>query len=381
MTQPPPQPNVQQSYDEVAQEYTERIGDELQHKPFDRELLDGFIGHLQGEGPVADLGCGPGMVARYLHEKGVDTLGIDLSPRMITCATKLEPSVEFKAGDFTHLDDVPDNSWAGIVAFYSVVHLPRESVQPALREFYRALRPGGLLLVSFHVGSETRHASDWFGHEVDLDFVFFEVSEMLSYLWGAGFDTEYHVERPPYPEVEVQTQRGYILARKPLSAAALESAGAGELASDDAAKPTIYRIVSRSDWQAAHSAGAFRGSAHDLRDGFIHFSSAAQVPRTLAKFYAGQDDLLLLYVRTAALPDPAQLKWEPAGDGALFPHLYGPLPIEAVHHIEPLPLGADGVHQLPALDTATAPAETGPQPTSQPTAAAEPDSARERSEG
>src|SRR5262245_32015186 len=316
-TEPASQANVQHSYDEVAEEYTERIGHELEHKPFDRELLDAFAAQVRDTGPVADLGCGPGMVARYLLEQGIETLGIDLSPRMVKCANALEPHVEVRAGDFTHLD-APDNVWAGIVAFYSLVHLPRERVQPTLREFYRVLKPGGLLLVGFHVGNETRHASDWFGHEVDLDFVFFETTEMLTYLWGAGFDTEYHVERPPYPEVEVQTQRGYILARKPMSAAAIEEGAAqDELVS---AKPTIYRVIKRDDWQSAHAAGVFQGSAHDERDGFIHFSSAEQVPGTLAKFYAGQDDLLLLFVRTAALPDPTLLKWEPSGDGSLFPH-------------------------------------------------------------
>jgi uncharacterized protein (DUF952 family) len=96
----------------------------------------------------------------------------------------------------------------------------------------------------------------------------------------------------------------------------------------------------------------YTGSEHDRRDGFIHFSGAPQVPGTLARFYAGQSDLLLLFVRTAALPDEALLKWEAAGDGSLFPHLYGPLPIEAVHHIEPLPLAEDGIHQLPELEAA-----------------------------
>lgn len=112
----------------------------------------------------------------------------------------------------------------------------------------------------------------------------------------------------------------------------------------------IYRIIGRADWQAAKTAGAFAGTAHDLRDGFIHFSTARQVAETAAKHYAGQQELLLLHVDTAALPASASgpLKWEASRGGDLFPHLYGVLPVSAVHRIEPLPLdGPTGRHVFP----------------------------------
>jgi uncharacterized protein (DUF952 family) len=111
---------------------------------------------------------------------------------------------------------------------------------------------------------------------------------------------------------------------------------------------TIYRIASRADWAAAQSAGAFAGTVHDLRDGFIHFSTARQVAETAVKHYAGQRDLLLLYVDTDALMAP--LKWEVSRGGDLFPHLYGALPITAVRRVEDLPLGSDGHHVFPALE-------------------------------
>lgn len=108
----------------------------------------------------------------------------------------------------------------------------------------------------------------------------------------------------------------------------------------------IYRIISRADWQAAKTAGVFAGSAHDLRDGFIHFSTAAQAAETALKHYTGQEELLLLHVDTAGLTAP--LKWEPSRGGELFPHLYGALPVSAVHRIEPLPLDeATGRHVFP----------------------------------
>jgi len=107
----------------------------------------------------------------------------------------------------------------------------------------------------------------------------------------------------------------------------------------------IYRIVSAADWQAAQAAGAFTGSAHDIRDGFIHFSTARQAAETAAKHYAGNADLLLLYVRASDLTAP--LKWEKSRNDDLFPHLYGPLPVSAVHRVEPLPLDIDGRHVFP----------------------------------
>jgi uncharacterized protein (DUF952 family) len=114
----------------------------------------------------------------------------------------------------------------------------------------------------------------------------------------------------------------------------------------------IYRLTSRETWLEAERSGAFHGSAHDLRDGFIHFSTAAQVRETAAKHYAGQADLLLLHVSVAALTSP--LRWEVSRNGELFPHLYGVLPASAVRRAEPLPLGCDGLHQFDATSLAEA---------------------------
>jgi uncharacterized protein (DUF952 family) len=112
---------------------------------------------------------------------------------------------------------------------------------------------------------------------------------------------------------------------------------------------SVYRLISADDWQAAQVVGEFRGGAHDLRDGFIHFSTAEQLADTARIHYAGQPALLLLYVRTEALAPPAEWRWEASRGGALFPHLYGSLPITAVHRVEPLALDANGLHRLPDL--------------------------------
>lgn len=110
----------------------------------------------------------------------------------------------------------------------------------------------------------------------------------------------------------------------------------------------IYHLCRRADWRAAEAAGRYHGSEDDRRDGFIHFSTAAQIESSAAKHRAGQTGLVLLTVDAAALG--AALKWEPASGGALFPHLHGPLPVAAVIRAEGLPLGAGGVFVFPALD-------------------------------
>jgi uncharacterized protein (DUF952 family) len=111
---------------------------------------------------------------------------------------------------------------------------------------------------------------------------------------------------------------------------------------------TIYKIVTQSQWREAERGGVFYGAPVDLADGFIHFSTAGQVAETAAKHFSGQDGLLLVAVDDAALGDA--LKYEVSRGGALFPHLYADLPLTAVLRAEPMPLGADGIHRLPAMD-------------------------------
>ena len=108
---------------------------------------------------------------------------------------------------------------------------------------------------------------------------------------------------------------------------------------------TVFKLVDRASWDAAAPSRAFAGSAVDLRDGFIHFSTAEQVRETAARYFAGQADLLLVAVDAGALGDA--LKWEPSRGGALFPHLHAPLPLDAVRWVAALPLDATGRHEFP----------------------------------
>ena len=117
---------------------------------------------------------------------------------------------------------------------------------------------------------------------------------------------------------------------------------------DPAATVFIYKICPAALWHAAEEAGVFRGAPVDLRDGFIHFSTAAQAVETAAKHFAGQGDLLLVQIDSGLLGE--RLKWEVSRGAALFPHLYGDLDLAAVTKVVMLPLGPDGRHVFPALD-------------------------------
>ncbi len=206
---------IRESYDRLADEYTRRIASELQHKPFDRELLDRFAAVVAGRGDVCDMGCGPGHVARYLHDAGTTVFGLDLSPRMVGQARQLNPGVSFREGNMMALE-MKDSTLAGIAAFYAIVNIPHESLPRVFKEMRRVLQPGGLLLLSFHVGDEALEVKELWDRPISMDFFLFQPSVIRRYLEAAGLVIEEAIEREPYgPEVEHQSRRAYIFARKP----------------------------------------------------------------------------------------------------------------------------------------------------------------------
>jgi SAM-dependent methyltransferase len=202
-------------YDTIAADYAEMFRTVLDDKPLDRAVLGAFADLVrQGEaaGPVADLGCGPGLVTAYLHSLGLDVFGVDLSAGMLAVARREYPELRFDEGQMTGLA-LPDGALGGIVAWYSLIHTPAERLPAVLAEFHRLLAPGGHLLVGFQVGDEPLRVAEPFGHPVSLDFRRLSPDEIAGLLEGAGFAVRARqVREPDGREVVPQA---HLLARKP----------------------------------------------------------------------------------------------------------------------------------------------------------------------
>lgn len=199
-------------YDAVAADYAAHLSDELDYKPLDRALLAMLADEAAGR-PIADLGCGPGHVSGWLAHRGAHPVGIDLSPGMVAEAIRLNPGTDFRVGDLCALP-ADDAEFGAAAVLYSIIHLEPGELPGAFGELRRVLAPGAAALVSFHIGDEVVHRSEWWGHDVDLNFRFFSSDEVEAQLNGAGLVVEARIERAHYP-AEVQTRRGYLLARRP----------------------------------------------------------------------------------------------------------------------------------------------------------------------
>jgi SAM-dependent methyltransferase len=201
---------VRRSYDLVAARYAAELGDELAGKPLDRALLD-VVAEL-ADGPVLDVGCGPGHVAAYLADR-VPVVGVDLSPQM--CA---HASVPVCAGDMTALP-FRSHSVSALVCLYAVIHLDAGERVAAYAEFARVLRPGGHTLVAFHVrdadtrSGQERTLTQWWGNDVELTFRFLDPAVETRALAEAGLTVTARLDRAPDPRAEHASDRTYLLAR------------------------------------------------------------------------------------------------------------------------------------------------------------------------
>jgi SAM-dependent methyltransferase len=201
-------------YNTVAKEYSDTFTGEHEKKPMDQEILRRFTLEIGDRTPVWDFGCGPGQTTKYLKDLGVVISGLDLAEKAIQQASNNHPQIAFRTGNMLTLD-FEDDSIAGIVAFYAIVHFTKEQVEKAFREIFRVLKPDGLFLFTFHVGEETIHVEEFLGKQVDIDFMFFAVEFIVDCLRKCGFEKLEVIEREPYPEVEYQSHRAYVFARKP----------------------------------------------------------------------------------------------------------------------------------------------------------------------
>jgi SAM-dependent methyltransferase len=232
--------NIRATYDAVARDYADAFADDLADKVLDRALLSAFAEMVcrsaessaessagtsagsaapPGELFVGDLGCGPGFEARFLADLGLSVAGIDLSPGMIDEARRRHPGLDFRVGSLLALP-FDDASLLGAIAIYSIIHLTPEGRDAAYREMARVVRPGGPLLLCFHVSSAdfapgtSRHMDEWWGKPVSLDGHFIEPEGVIAKLGAAGFCIAARLERGPSTPREFPSKRCYLLATR-----------------------------------------------------------------------------------------------------------------------------------------------------------------------
>jgi SAM-dependent methyltransferase len=206
---------IENLYDKVAREYAERFSDEHEKKPKDQEILRRFAQEIGGRRPVWDFGCGPGQTTQYLTNMGIDISGLDLSERLLERARMIHPEIRFRKGNILDLE-FENGSIAGAVVFYAIVHFSEEQVRRACREVFRVLQPGGILLLTYHVGEKTIHVEEFLEQKIDIDFMFFTTDFISSCLRTSGFEKIEVIEREPYLGVEYESRRAYTFAIKPV---------------------------------------------------------------------------------------------------------------------------------------------------------------------
>jgi SAM-dependent methyltransferase len=180
------------SYDTVAGSYADLTRHLLDETPEERAVLALFADmvRLEGGGTVADVGCGPGRITAHLRRLGVDAFGIDLSPMMIEVARREHPGLRFDVGSMTDLA-LAGASMAGLVAWYSLIHVPDDEVSSVFAHFQRVLRPGGPLLLGFHVGDGSRLVTQGYGgHPMKVFVHRRRLDQMIAWLNDAGFAIE-----------------------------------------------------------------------------------------------------------------------------------------------------------------------------------------------
>lgn len=218
----PPTDSTRRSYDKIANAYTARFGRELDDKPFDREFLDAVADSVPRPGWCVDLGSGPSHIGAYLARWGLAILSVDTSHEMLRHASVLVHGGVQVQADMRALP-FADRSIAGIIAFYSLIHISRTELMTTLVELGRVLAKDGVVAVAAHAappGNRTDqpmsalHVEEMLSEPVDLDFHFYPAEVLGGALRSLDFNLVRATERDPYDtQVEAQTRRAYVLAR------------------------------------------------------------------------------------------------------------------------------------------------------------------------
>ncbi|MFF3013143.1 class I SAM-dependent DNA methyltransferase [Streptomyces sp. NPDC057939] len=217
---------VRDAYDAAAPTYARLFRDSLRDSPLDRAILAAFaeVVGAREDGPIADLGCGPGHITAHLNGLGRTTFGVDASPEMIGLARRAHPELRFEVGSMAALN-IADGALGGVLSRWSVIHTPPRELPSVLAEFHRVLAPGGHLLIGFSATDGASHPTQAFDHAVTTAYRW-SPDHLAALLREAGLVEVARMVREPQPTDRRQFREVHLLARKARSEPA-GSDGAG----------------------------------------------------------------------------------------------------------------------------------------------------------
>lgn len=204
---------TREAYDAAAHTYAQLFSDELRDRPLDRAMLTAFadLVRANGDGRVADLGCGPGHVTAHLDTLGLSVFGVDASCAMIESARRTHPALRFDTGSMAALD-IADGALGGVLSRWSVIHTPPPELPVILAEFHRVLAPGGHLLIGFSASEDASHPTQVFDHAVAPAYRWWP-DHLAALLRTAGLAEVARMVREPRPADRRQFREIHLLAR------------------------------------------------------------------------------------------------------------------------------------------------------------------------
>ena len=204
---------TREAYNQAARKYHELFYNEMKEKEYDRNLLDSFSRNFKKGNLILDAGCGPSAhIGRYIFDKGITVIGVDISDKCVKLAKQNNPSMKFMRQDMTELK-FGNNTFEGIVSYYSIIDTPKKYVHKIFSEFYRVLKPGGYLLVVAKAGSREGYIQDLLGIKTKIYLTLFSEREISGYFKQAGFSLEFIERRDPYA-FEISNERIYAIGKK-----------------------------------------------------------------------------------------------------------------------------------------------------------------------